>query len=711
MKDLILLKKRNKVLVPKSDNTSQASLQLIAAAVRNIESLGYTLSTNVVDNLKCLSNKQVELFYNSLIKNLKVLRGANVKFTPMYPNFPQQVMDMSEAELYTNAKIHYTGDAIGYRIMPQYDTLSREALSLFDEQPLEVLSVGEKEDVFNIFSSMLKSNSSLSPEDKGFIEWMVVNESSDMKKYVPDSIPFKENLTYFISLVLQNNINPGSIFNLIKTPTDVLRLITALSGGDISLSENTKYINFTRKHRRFFLSLINSSCGGNHQSIAEDMMRHKNKWLRVGEKLHPGQYGNNYTAASIAFGLIRKDKVETFNSFIEKCLLNNNVNNRKELLKSLSSRPGDFARRLDHVLRTASSTKHLNNTLSAFEKVADKVASPILLNLISHFNNRLNAEDTRVFFPKGNTAKAFTIKNELKALSKNTVTKINNICYNSLVNELKTKSFLGKVFIDPVLSEYVVPLKQRNASTSSKTIARGSNLSLDKNKDVIRFFLWWKNEENGNRVDIDLSAMIYDDNWKYKEHVSYTNLKSSTYKAAHSGDITSAPNGACEFIDIDLNSVYKSGGRYIVPVVCSFTGQQFSSLPECFAGWMMRTSVGKQTGEIFEAKTVVNKFDVESSSTVSVPAIIDCRDKKSLWMDLALTKRPTFSNVENTQTGILSLCKSMTNNNLPNLYTLFMLNAKARGTLVSKREEADIVFALDGDVTPFDAALITSEYL
>ncbi len=33
--------------------------------------------------------------------------GAHIQFTPMYPNFPQQMMDLSDADLYINAVIHY----------------------------------------------------------------------------------------------------------------------------------------------------------------------------------------------------------------------------------------------------------------------------------------------------------------------------------------------------------------------------------------------------------------------------------------------------------------------------------------------------------------------------------------------------------------------------------------------------------------------------
>ena len=39
------------------------------------------------------------------------------------------------------------------------------------------------------------------------------------------------------------------------------------------------------------------------------------------------------------------------------------------------------------------------------------------------------------------------------------------------------------------------------------------------------------------------------------------------------------------------------------------------------------------------------------------------------------------------------------------------MSALGRGELVFAREEADVVFALDGDITPYDTDIIVSEYL
>ena len=75
--------------------------------MKNIESLGYTFSKEVYDVLETYSDVELGDFYLELICELRELVGADVEYTPMYPDFPQSVMDMDSSELYINAMFHY----------------------------------------------------------------------------------------------------------------------------------------------------------------------------------------------------------------------------------------------------------------------------------------------------------------------------------------------------------------------------------------------------------------------------------------------------------------------------------------------------------------------------------------------------------------------------------------------------------------------------
>lgn len=347
--------------------------------------------------------------------------------------------------------------------------------------------------------------------------------------------------------------------------------------------------------------------------------------------------------------------------------------------------------------------------INEFESIADTVSTTVLLQVKEHFKNRNIKKEIRIFFPKANVGKAHAEDNNLHVISISFCDRVVEVCENALVKTFKSREYLGKVFIEERLKNYTIPFSQRSASKSLKTIARGSKIDFPVTMNTIRSFIYWK-EPKDDRVDIDLSAVMYDKDWKYMEHISYTNLRSGKYQACHSGDITSAPDGASEFIDIDINSVKKYGGRYIVISMNSYTTQPYKDLPECFVGWMARQN--PNSGEIYEPRTVENKADITADSIICIPMILDLYESKVIWTDLSLKSNPNwYNNVEGNQKGMVLMGKAMTNLVKANLYDLFELHVKARGIRCDDIENADVVFSLDKGVTPYDCEKIISEYL
>lgn len=701
----ILLRRQNKLLVEKSTNSADNTV--LVTLLRNIEPLGYILAPEVIEVLQTYSMDELTDFYKDLVKNLKKMTGANKKWEPMYPNFPTQVAEASDCELFMNAVLHYFGQYyLDLRIMPEYE--KDERLPLLDITKLKVIKLGTDKDVVKMFQNLMASNTSISMTDKQDMAWAIEHLSFEIPQIV-----HKEILGFVYSRILLkgSNIDLAEVAHNFKTATDVLRLAVALSEGDVSLAKPTKFRNFSRKERRFFLGLLENCT----TDITEDMLRYKNVWIKLGEKLHPGDYKSVNPKTYTAFDILRNNKAySTFNSQVEELLLTHDVKGASVLLQK---RPGDFARRLDHLLRYA--TRYTEVT-TPFAKVADKVSSPVLLQVMTHFSQRHEKKDLRVFIPKGNVSKVQAVKNELPTLSLTACTRITTVCKEALQKRYGKLDKLGKVFVDSALVDYTVPFSQRSASESLRTLSRGSRVALPEG-NTLRFFLWWKDIKNGGTseydrtVDIDLSAVLYNKDWGKIDHISYTNLRSKTNRAYHSGDIVSAPRGACEFIDIDINSFLEGDGRYVIMNVLSYTGQPFSDIEECFCGWMMRQK--PNSGEIFEAKTVQDKLDLNSNSKVNVPVIFDLVERKMIFVDLALSERCMYggNNIESNLDTIGMMGKSLQDFKKPNLFDLFMLHAESRGELVDNVEDADVVFSveetLENGISPYDYEKIVGEFI
>lgn len=724
----ILLRRKNKVILG-IGTAKVANDRYITAIMKNIEELGYTFSREVFDVLRTYSVNELSDFYFELKATLMKLKGANVVYMPMYADFPKGVMDAHFSELYINAMVHYWSDGILYP--KNHRKRVNDRLPLFDETKVKVLQLGSEADVRQIFDNICTSRTSISRTDREDIAYLF--ETENMK--LPDNIPHKENAAYISALYLQKNplARVSGLRKYIKTATDVLRLVTAMSDGDVSLAENTRYKSFTRRQRRMIMELL-SGC----PNIEGDMLRYKERWIRIGERIHPSEfdcsrYTLEYDRAINAFDKLRNNrKIETFAGKVEFDLA---YGEYESALAELVKRPGELARRLDQLLRVA----HKESVIRSFASVAEKVSTPVLLQVREHFLHRAEQADVRVFFPKGSLAKCHSERNNLPDIDEKYCQEVIRICENALVKIYGQREPMGKVYLSEDYRNYVVPFSQRSASKAMKTIVRGSRLPMDSQTNAVRAFIWWTNMDkcdlesyDDGRVDIDLSAAIFDENWNYMEHVSYTNLKSAKYKACHSGDIVNGGpvdgDGVSEFLDVDVDSVVRCGARYVVYQVYSFTCQTYADMPHAMFGWMERADV--DSGEIYEPKTVEQKLDLTADSMVCIPVIFDCVKREFIWCDMNMSLSGIHANIggnnlESNLSGVAAVCYSMVNVKKPHLYDLIALNVMGRGVLVDNREDADIVFDtalyLNNDtvenerdkmvITPYDTELFMSEYL
>lgn len=724
----ILLRRKNKVILG-IGTAKVANDRCITTIMKNIEELGYTFSREVFDVLRTYSVNELTEFYLELKAALMKLKGANVVYMPMYADFPKGVMDAHFSELYINAMVHYWSDGILYP--KNHRKRVNDRLPLFDETKVKVLQLGSEADVRQIFDNICTSRTSISRTDREDIAYLF--ETENMK--LPDNIPHKENAAYISALYLQKKplANVSELRKYVKTATDVLRLVTAMSDGDVSLAENTRYKSFTRRQRRMIMELL-SGC----PNIEGDMLRYKERWIRIGERIHPSEfdcsrYTLEYDRAINAFDKLRNNrKIETFAGKVEFDLA---YGEYESALAELVKRPGELARRLDQLLRVA----HKESVIRSFASVAEKVSTPVLLQVREHFLHRAEQADVRVFFPKGSLAKCHSERNDLPDIDERYCQEVVRICENALVKIYGQREPMGKVYLSDDYRNYVVPFSQRSASKAFKTIVRGSRLPMDSQTNAVRAFIWWTNmgkcdfeSYDSGRIDIDLSAAIFDENWNYMEHVSYTNLKSAKYKACHSGDIVNGGpvdgDGVSEFLDVDVDSVVRCGARYVVYQVYSFTCQTYADMPHAMFGWMERADV--DSGEIYEPKTVEQKLDLTADSMVCIPVIFDCVKREFIWCDMNMSLSGIHANIggnnlESNLSGVTAVCYSMVNVKKPHLYDLIALNVMGRGVLVDNREDADIVFDtalyLNNDtvenerdkmvITPYDTELFMSEYL
>lgn len=679
----ISLKYADGIIVGNTDSYSNSFEEQTATLSAEMIQLGFIPTQELYESLRSLPLRGLDSVRAQLLPALRSIKGADVQYLPMYPNFPEQVMEAPACELFINALLHYWTAG---EWTPDYDKLPRELSN--ENVKLKVIDVITGDEFQNIFTRLLSSNDSISETDKETVNWFLDNFKTKELEF-PETIPFKENMAYVASYLIRNGKDASP---LVKTSTDVLRVATAMSGGDVSLATNTKFKSQKRSVRKALTLLLEDVIN------EEDIDRHRNKWVKLFHNLHVGDYSNK--VFDIAAKVRNNETIRTFAGAVQAKLNQKDAYGAAELL---THRPGEFARRLDHLIRLA--PNRAEDIVSLFLPVSKQVSTRVLTQVMGALKHRNIPKSHRVVFPKGSMAKAKILRNHLPALDTRAMRKLYKGIRETLDVRFSELDKLGKVWIDPELINCPLPSGQRSASEGAFQVARGTQLPIG-DKNTLRFFIYWVGR------DIDLSATLHDENFKMIEQVSYTHLRSHEYESCHSGDITNAPNGASEFIDITVDGALKSGARYVAMNVFVYAGPTFAEHDTVYAGWMTREEV--QSDEVYDPKHVEQKVDLTSNAKNCIPVVFDLQERKAVWTDLTTPSYINWggNNVESNHASISETIEAIVSlDNKMSLYELFELHGKARGTIVDDKADADVIYSINEGVTPYQIDVINSEYM
>ena len=692
------------------ENCSEASRNCILATVNHrIAACGCILSTDIINYLSNIriSEKELTDYCNEIVSMIDDAYG-NLYYDPFYSGFPEEVMELSEAELYMNSIRHYL--SMGHYAPPKntadrqkYDAFIRDITIqkniYFQNQycptPLEHFHVS---DCYEIAEHYAYSASSISDHSKQFIVDCL--NMCDLFLDV-DKITNRETKSYLAAMLIKDCLYDHPVVMSVNTPDDILRMLVAYSKGDVSFGTPTRFVSIPTRMRKWIMEKLDES----HVNLASDIKVHREMWLRIGEIIHPNKYRNKYPMAAYAFDVLRNnpDAILTRNAKLERMFRTDYDGSITFLVKN----PGLFARNLNRLLHMY--PEHHANIVFRFSSdvVVNNVSTNILYQLKSFFENKLDQSTDHIYFIKGEEQKIWVKEYETKKqtdyiLSDEHRSMIVLACQRGIVNQYIERgddNISRNAYIDPNLVNNKIPMFQRSTNRSSHLMTRGSVVALDNRCNIIRAFIHWCNNENKNEgthgynscIDVDLSIKFISEDFSNTTDLSYYNLKEGF--AVHSGDFVTAPrpNGACEFVDIDVDKTKDAGFRYAVICVNSFTHQKFEDIPECFVGWMTMESTENQP--LFDPMKVQNKINLCSSGQMLVACIIDVAEKKIYWGDISVSEKNMCNNIETNASTIAAITKSIINNKFASMHDVASNICIARRYIFVKDEdEAEVVF-------------------
>lgn len=637
-----------------------------AAFFGNLSRLGYCFSGDALPLAQKASVKNLE----EILEAARMVKG-DATYKPMYPNFPEQVATASELELFVVAALHYVSVEVGLMWLPAYEPKRRTQLM----EPVQVIALGvaTEKDFRKLAEDLVVQGQPFSVSD--------LSDLDVLRKWVkPAETGVKENVATLLTLFPEYDWSVN-----VKTTTDVLRIATALSAGDVSLADNTKF-KLSRADRRLVAGLLEKVLISNH-GVTEDLARHEEKWKRLAKTLHVGEL--KLPNAMTALDALYKGNVKSFDSVVEILIEKQDV---LELLKVLGNRPGVFARRLGELIAKMPHSR--DYFVKAFGNVCDVVSIPVLVQMWNFYSGPNSDVLPRRFVQ-------YKSRNQVTGVVPNKLEGDYSDVVEAIEAGLKNRHAGKKIFVDAELAEqFAVPLGVRSASSGSRVIGRGSRIKFSNDEKAARFFMHWRNMpagtepvnsyaygDEGLRVDLDLSVLFVSEDFRKRKQISYTNLRDEKIRTFHSGDITDAPNGAAEFIDVDIEAALKGGYRYVAMSVYGYTGQKLSQIPEAWAGVMLRKDV--HSGEIFEPSTVAQRYDLTVDQVNSTPLVFDLKTRELIWWDSAikLNESSVYSLAENMDGSTLAV-QSLALSKVMNVAELLKLTS---AVIVDSAKKADIV--------------------
>ncbi|WP_433171667.1 TerD family protein [Actinoallomurus sp. CA-150999] len=471
----------------------------------------------------------------------------------------------------------------------------------------------------------------------------------------PETIPSRESL----AVVNRAWLAAGRPVR-VDTVTDVLRLACAMSDGDVSLAEPTRFRSFPRARRRALLTALDEVVRDGPAKVA-DVGRHREMWKRLGERLHPHEYPDVPHALKV-FAVARGETVvRSLAGRVELAFADEHVG---EVVSLLTIAPGMLFRSLDRVLRTATPAE-LDAALTAVRETIGRVSGRVILGVREHVANRTAPDAARIFVNR--EARAWTRPDDRPPLPEPVVRRLTTILDEELTRRLPA---WDRIVVDPAVFDLTVPLTNKTAPNGLGVVPRGSVMPID--GEALRFFVYWRQARE--TTDFDLSVLLLDDAFAPAGQVSWTRLEGGG--AVHSGDIVDAPTGASEFIDLNLEHVT---ARYVLPQVNIYSGEGFTQVAESFFGFMLRGP--DQAGQPFEPRTVRMKSDLRGTGRVALPVVFARGDDgrwSARWMHLYLRGASWANRVETNRVSTTMLARGVLERRyLPMSYLVDRLAAKA----------------------------------
>ena len=560
----LLLDELRFVVYEKGDASLTEELLTKAVTVNeNLKSLGYTLAP--ADIAALAVSPSLDSFYETV----KGMMGT-VDAAPMYPGFPQQVMDMDEAVFRFHQLVHYFstyglellfGVEVhkGWLPCPEESGKAAEQDAVLQEKVIRLLPAQEA--YIAPLRTILSRKERTTLPERQIVRAAIANVSAEDAGSL--NIRFKENMNALYAIVFDMADREAAfsiLRGLCQHTGDVLRCIDVLLG--------KHRFHFRTSQKRFLVKLLESYPVKDFRANLVLSGKSARRNILLLNYIDYSVYSRS-AAHMDAVNELRDGKLRSWESIAKTMLATGNDGT----LDFIAQRPGMMLRMVAWLLRSGYDRDAI---VAKLTEKADALSIQTLVTNLNHFG-KLTEEER---------ADAATLFSVFEQLLRAHMAGMDTVLRNK-------KVALAMPEFDLDVSE----LHCNDKSAEGGFIRSGIAYRLPEGINTLRFFVYWNDD---SRVDIDL-------------HVGYSDLEGQNHSVGwnqsfrdsgvvFSGDITHS--NAAEYIDIDLSAPIDKVNANIH----LFSGKSgFQDVGTCYVG-MMAVPEGQSDGEHYDLFKEANCF-------------------------------------------------------------------------------------------------------
>lgn len=566
-------------------------------------------------NIRILSGEK--LADRNMIATAERGLGLNVP-RAFYAGFPQSVRAMSPDELLFDQLLHYFIAWVGGDEAPSGASLL--------EPPMERLPFNEQTELrdFTIVSEDEAVARLAEMVDELLCSTRPLSESqyavvlAYVREYQTAEISHCASKDTAVQLLLDTR---DARFAAFLQLSDVIRILDHLQHSEYH-SEDLKKLNLKNQDRKFITAILDTIFREGDCNI-RDCFEKKKIWNGLLHHIHYQPEGE--TAKTFVEGIRGDENLSVYSEF-ERHMAQSQI---REAVKALRRGKGSGAllRKLNYILSRCKDEADVRYVLRHLH-----TGNPILLiQLMQQFSTEEPKGERTFKFTRHNLLKVHKESPREQAHRRSFVPEHVREMVLPLLKENLAELYagkLGKVYIDPAVSRYALPLQETTGSGGYGVLPRGSRLSIPQGKKI-RCFTYW---EKVNDIDLSAIGITYDGG---QREFSWRSMWSRQSDAiTFSGDNTRGYHGGSEFFDVELDKFKAQNPDVQYLVFCNnvYSMVPFSSCL-CKAGYMNRDIL--DSGEIFEPKTVTTSFQITCDSTFAYLFAIDLDRREMAWLNVS----------------------------------------------------------------------------